>query len=173
YWLHIFLWTAMLVYFIFAPEWAVFAFAKAGKPLKSDGAIPAETKRITFVVEELEPYSKDGKSLYKLYGWSFIAPEEDQAADFDVRQIVLASSEKVYFFSAESGYRNPDTQRLVADAPVDFNTLGFSTLIAEDAIKPGKYRIGIVFKNSSTGSAYYWDKPAHYLIKTPNTLTFK
>ena len=173
YWLHIFLWAVMLVYFVFGTDLVTFAFTKTGKPIETDGVIPIESDRITFVVEDLETYIKDGKSLYNLYGWAFILPEKGQGTDSYQREIVLASVKKIYFFQVESEYRNPGPQSLFAEADVDLNTLGFNTLIAEDSIQPGKYRIGIIFRNPSTGLAYYWDKPAHYLVKTPNTLTFK
>ena len=173
YYLHIFLWVIMLAYFLFGPDLVTFVFTNIGKPLQSDGTIPTESDRITFVVEDLEPYLKNGKSLYNLYGWAFIVPELQQERASYIREIALTSDENVYFFSVESDYRNPGPQSLFADVSVDLNTLGFNTLIAEDAIKPGKYRIGILFKDLDTGSAYYYDKPAHFLIKTPNTLTFK
>ena len=173
YWLHIFLWAVMLVYFVFGPDWVTLAFIKTGKPLQTDGMIPVESDRITFVVENLETYIKEGKNLYNLYGWAFILPEKGQAVDSFQREIVLVSDKKIYFFQVVSEYRNPAPQSVFAEAAIDLNTLGFNTLIAEDGIKPGKYRVGIIFRNPSTGLAYYWDKPAHYLIKTPNTLAFK
>lgn len=170
YQLHIFLWVVMLAYFMFGPDLLAFAFTKTGQPLRTDGAIPAESNRITFVLEDLGSYTKDGKNLYTLYGWAFIAPQGGETANSFVREISLVSEERVYIFSVLSGYRNPGPQSLFAGAAVDLNTLGFNALIAEDTIKPGKYRIGIIFRNPSSGSAFYADKPLHYLIKTPNTL---
>jgi hypothetical protein len=173
YWLHVVIWIAMALYFLFAPDLFLRVFVQAGKPLQTDAVIPVESDRITFVVEELGSYIQGGESLYNLYGWAFIIPKPGQQAESYIREIILASDKKVYSFPVKSEYRNPGTQSFFTDLAVDLNTLGFNTLIAEDAIRPGKYRVGIIFKNSSTGSAYYWDKPAHYLIKTPNRLTFK
>ena len=173
YWPHIVLWAAMVLYFLFAPDLFTLAFIKTGKPLQTDGKIPAGSDKITFVVEELGSYIKGGENLYNLYGWAYIAPEPGETADGFVREVALVSEKEIYFFAVRSTYRSPGPQSMFDGAAVDLNTLGFTTLIAEDAIKPGKYRIGIVFRNPSTGTAFYRDKPAHYLIKTPNTLTLK
>jgi len=172
-WFHILLWIAMFIYFIFAPDVFTSAFARNGKPLQIDNTIPPESDRITFVIEDLESYVKDGENLYNLYGWALIVPEEVVSTNLFVREITLVSDERKYFFSVKSGYRNPGLQSKFTDAGVELETLGFSVLIAEDVIKPGEYRIGFVFRNISNGSAFYWDKPARYLVKTPNTLSLE
>ena len=170
-WFHILVWVAMLIFFIFAPDLFSLVFTKNGKPLQTDNAIPAESDQITFAIDGFEPYVKDGEKLYRLYGWAVILPGDSMSTDLFVREIILMSDERKYFFSVKSGYRNPNLPREFANVEVELETLGYSVLIAEDVIKPGKYRIGVVFRNISTGSAFYWDKPAHYLVKTPNTLS--
>lgn len=173
YRLHLLLWFSMIAYFLFAPDLFTLAFINTGKPLQTEDTIPAGSNRIKFIVEDLGSYIKDGASLSNLYGWAYILPEEGEKADSYVREIVLVSEKKMYFFPVRSQYRNPGPQSLFGDAAVNLDTLGFNSLIAEDAIKPGRYRIGIVFKNVSTGKTFYWDKPAHFVIKTPNTFTLK
>lgn len=173
YWPHLFLWVAMIVYFIFAPNWFTRVFIKSGKPIQTEKALPSPSKRISFAIDGLDPYIENGQSLYNLYGWGYIASEAGETTQGFVPEIVLISDHENYFFATKTGYRNPGPQSMFTDAKVNLDTLGFNALIAEDTIKPGKYRIAIVFKNPSTGSAFYWDKPAHYLIKTPNTLTLK
>ena len=173
YGIHVLLWLVMLAYFIFAPDLLLRFNTKVGKPLQVGGGIPSGSNRIKFVVEDLESYVRNGERLSSLYGWAFIVPESSGAAENFVREIALVSDRNVYFFPVESGYRQPGSESSFRDAGIDLNTLGFNALIAEDAIKPGKYRIGIVFRNLETGSSYYSDKPAHYLVKTPNTLRFE
>jgi hypothetical protein len=173
YWPHLLLWTAMIVYFIFAPNWFTRVFIKSGKPVQVENLLTSPSKRISFVVDGLDPYIEDGQTLYNLYGWGYIAPEAGKTVQGFVPEIALVSDNNIYFFAVKTGYRNPGPQSMFADAGVNLDALGFNALIAEDSIKPGKYRIALVFKDSSTGEAYYWDKPAHYLIKTPNTLTLK
>ena len=171
--LHVLLWALMFFYFVFAPDLFTLLFAKNGKPLQVVTTLPVESDRIHLVVEDLVPHVKDGENVYELYGWALIIPEEGLLPASFTREVILISNERNYHFSARSGYRSPDLPSELAGANIDFNTLGFSALIAEDAIKPGEYRVGIVFRDPATGSAFYWDKPASYLIKTPNTLTWK
>lgn len=169
-WLHTLLWVLMILYFLFAPDVFTLFFTQNGKPVQTDVSIPAESDRIHFVIEDLAPYVKDGEHLYELIGWSFIVPDEGISTDLFVREIALVSNERNYFFSVRSGHRKPDVPSRFNNIDIDFDHLGLSALIAEDAIKPGKYRIGVVFRNTSDGSAFYWDKPVYYLVKTPNTV---
>ena len=167
---HALLWVGMFLYFIFAPDLYTLVFTQNGKPLQVDTNIPAESGEINLVIEDLIPYVKDGENLYELIGWSFIIPEEGVSTDLFVREIVLISTEQTYFFSVRSEHRELELPKKFADLDINFDTLGLSVLIAEDAIRPGKYRIGIVFRNTSDGSTFYHDKPTYYLIKTPNAL---
>ena len=169
-WFHVLIWVAMFIYFFTAPELFTVAFTKFGKPIRIDAQIPGESDQITLVVEQLEADVKNDQNLSSLDGWAFIIPPDEEKADIFAREITLASGEKVYFFSVESGLREPGEQSYFIDRGIDLKTLGFHALITDDAIQPGIYRIGIVFRNTSTGSAYYSDKPASYLVKTPNTL---
>ena len=170
YWLHVFIWAAMMLYFLFAPDLFVRFFLKAGRPLQAGDHIPSESNRITLVVEDIGSYIEGGEDLHSLYGWAYILPQQGHSSTGFTREIVLSSDKKVYFFAVKSNYRSPGPQSTFAAAGVDLNTLGFNTLIAEDAIQPGKYRIGIVFRDPFTGDSFYWDKPARYLVKTPNSL---
>jgi hypothetical protein len=154
----------------FCPDLYTLVFTQNGKPLQVDTNIPAESDEINFLIEDLVPHVKDGENLYELIGWSFIMPEEGVSTNLFVREIALISNEKTYFFSVRSEHREPELPKKFADINIKFDTLGLSALIAEDTIRPGKYRIGIVFRNMSNGSAFYCDKPTYYLIKTPNTL---
>ena len=172
-WFHVLVWVVMVVYFVFAPDLFTFVFAKNGKPTQANGTKFAESDLITFVVDGFEPYVKDGEKLYDLYGWALLVSQDNRAMDSFIREIVLTSGESQYFFPTKSVSRNMNLSGRLSGLEVDLDTLGFSALIAGDPLKPGKYRVGIVFKDPATGSAFYWDKPASYLVKTPNTLTWK
>jgi hypothetical protein len=164
------LWVLIILYFVFAPDVFTLVFTQNGKPLQIDAGIPPESDQIHFVIEDLVPYVKDGENLYELIGWSFIVPEEETSSESFVREIALVSNEKQYFFSVRSGHRKPDIPSRFNTIDIDFDSLGLSSLIAEDTIKPGKYRVGVVFRNTTNGLAIYWDKPVYYLVKTPNTV---
>jgi hypothetical protein len=173
FWIHILIWVGIVFYFFFAPDLFTVILTKNGKPLQAEPGIPAESKRITYEITGFEPYIKDGEKLSSLFGWAIIAPEKGQSKNSFVRELVLVSEERKYVFPILSGYRNPSLPDKLAGLDVDLETLGFNALIAEDAIKPGKYRIGFIFRDSSTGSTFYWDKPASYLVKTPNTIRWE
>jgi hypothetical protein len=169
-WMHIFIWAAMVVYFIVAPGMYTRAFTKDGKPHQI-GNIPRETDRITFVVDGFVPDKKDGQSLYNLFGWAFIAPGEDGiSSDRFIREVVLISEGTSYSFPATTNYRRPQLPDRFATMKLDWETLGYNTLVADDLIEPGKYRVGMVFRDKATGEAFYRDKPVYYLVKTPNTI---
>ncbi len=170
---HLLFWTLMTLYFVFAPDVFTRIFIQNGKPLQIDASIPAESDRIHLVIEDLVPYVKDGENLYELMGWSLMVPEGGISPELFVREIILVSNERKYLFSARTGRREPDLPSEFKGMDINFDTLGLSVLIAEDAIKPGEYRIGVVFRNTSNGSVFYWDKPVYYLVKTPNTLSLE
>jgi len=168
-WFHLFIWAAMFVNLIFAPN-LVAVVSTRGKPLHTQASIPAESDQISFVVEGVEASFRDGQNLWKLYGWAFILPPKDIAADSFVREIILISDERTYAFSVDPVARIPGPQSYFNDLGVSTNTLGFSALILNQSIKAGKYRLGIIFRNDADGVAYYSDKPAYYLVKSPNTI---
>ena len=170
YWIHILIWVAVIFYLFSAPDLVTSLLTKNGKPLQANAVIPAESNQITYEITGFEPYTKDGEKLYSLFGWALIVPEKDQSEKTFTRELTLVSEERTYIFPITPGYRNPSLPEKLAKLDVNLETLGFYAYFAEDAIKPGKYRIGFIFKDSTTGSAFYWDKPASYLVKTPNTI---
>jgi hypothetical protein len=172
YSLHLFLWLLMVSYFMYAPRFVARFFVKTGKPLQPESSMKVETSQVQFAAEGLEEFREQGERVQGVNGWAFMLPLEGVPLRGLVRELVLTSRERTYTFPVESKFYPIDPKHRYA-AFIDTNTLGFTALISEDAIEPGKYRIGMSFRNPATGVSYYWDKPAHYLIKTPNTFTLK
>jgi hypothetical protein len=170
---HVLVWGLMFAYFIFAPDVFARFFARHGKPIQINNTLPAESGRIHFLVEGLVPVIKDGEELYELYGWALMVPENSLRAATAGRELVLISEAGNYYFPVDSTARNPELPEELAGVDVDRQTLGFRVLLFEDTIRPGEYRVGMVFRDPATGSAFYSDKPATYLVKTPNTLTWR
>src|ERR1044071_6813434 len=106
-WFHILIWIMIFIYFFSAPSLFVSVFAKNGKPLHDKINIPAESDQITFMIDGVEPYVKDGENLNHLYGWAFIIPQGNASTDLFIRELALVSNERKYFFSVKSKYRNP------------------------------------------------------------------
>jgi hypothetical protein len=140
-----------------------------GKPLESD-SIPGESNRVIFGLDGLGPYSKDGEKVYNLFGWALLTPQEGESTEPLVREVVLTSGEDKYFFPVIPVYRSRPSVDKLAGMKLDLDHLGFYALIDHNRIKPGRYRVGLIIRDPSSGAAYYRDKPLYYLIKTPNSL---
>ena len=166
-WFHILVWLTLSLYLIFAPEF-VATVSTQGKPLDTANPIPAESDQISFRVEGVEMFPLE-HNLWNLYGWAFLESQKVNPALL-VREVVLISEDQIYFFSTEAVARNPSRQSYFVDRGVNLNTLGFNALILQATIETGTYRIGMLFRNESNSIAYYTDKPAYYLVKTPNTM---
>ena len=169
YGIHILIWALMASYLLIAPGLFTPMMIKTGKPIRTDSSIPTESDQISFAVEGLGFRPQNGERLYNLFGWAFILGQGEAADRFE-REITLTSDKKVYVFSTQTVARNPGPESIFVKLGVNLDTLGYSTRISEDALKVGRYRIGIIFRNPSTGVDFYLDKPARYLVKTPNTL---
>jgi hypothetical protein len=171
-WIHLLIWVVMLVYFFAMPALYTRTFTKIGRPLESR-SIPAESNKVIFAVDGLEPDVKDGEKVYNLFGWALMVPGEGKSVGSLVREVVLISDEESYFFPVTSVYRTAPALDKLAGLKVNPNNLGFYAYIADDTMKPGKYRVGIIFRDTTSGAAYYHDKPLYYVIKTPNSLDLR
>jgi hypothetical protein len=157
----------MLIYVLVAPSLYTRYVLKDGKPVSFAGEVPQRiTKRISYAVDRLEPVILHGQNLYQLWGWSFIEGETDQSVY--ERFIVLQSGSQTYFFSAENKVR-PDVQAAYTNLHLDLANSGFSAYISKDVIRPGIYRIGILFKNRAGGELYYMITEVR-AIRTANKL---
>jgi hypothetical protein len=170
-WFHILVWTAMFVYLAVAPDLYVHFFLKNGKPLQIDENLPTDSDQIKLKIDGLDQINYEEYEIYRMYGWAFSLMDENVSPDMYDRTIVLTSSTKTYFFPIQTVQRS-GVQDAYKHLNMDLVGSGFSVLISKDVIQPGKYRIGIIFKNPSTGLAYYSDKPAKYIIRSPNRLSY-
>jgi hypothetical protein len=124
----------------------------SGSPVQFDNELPETTDQISFWVDRLDPIVSDLQPLYNLLGWAFLREEPDQS-QYE-RFIVLQSDSGNYFFPIQSIER-PDVQEAFPNLTIDVRSSGFSTFMSKDAIQPGSYQIGIVFRNRSSNAIYY------------------
>lgn len=170
-WIHIFIWVMMFAYIISAPRLHTNFFLSQGKPVAIRESIPTETEQIRLNVDALDLIVQDRQEVYQLYGWAFSTLDPGLSPDRYEREILLiSSSQKVYVFSIVTVSR-PGVQEFFKDLNMNLTESGFSTLIAKDVLPIGEYRIGIVFRDPSTGQSYYTDKPKRVLLRTPNSLS--
>jgi len=163
---HILVWMLLILYIVFGPVIYTRYFLKNGKPIELNQALPATSDQIKFTVDYLDPIRINGQDLYNLQGWSFFLGDPDQAK-YD-RYIVLQSDTRTYFFPVQSMERS-DVQKAFKDINMDLLNSGFSSIISKDVIQPGKYHLGILFKDQSSNNAYYFDSNKT-LIRTANQL---
>lgn len=170
-WFHILIWVSMLVYLILAPNLYVQFILKRGKPIQGVEGRPVDSNQIKFTIDGLSFHTVEGQDIYILSGWAFSVLDRNVSPDMYDRAIVLASDTKTYFFPIETVYRK-DVQDTYKDLSMNLVGSGFKVFISKDVIQQGEYRIGIIFKNSHTGLAYFSDKPARYIVRSPNRLSY-
>lgn len=168
----------MLVYLKIAPTVYVQYLLEKGKPLQGYNELPVDSDQIRFVVDLLNPVTPNAEDVYTLVGWAFSTKNEHMPPEKYEREIVLISDTNMYFFPIFQVIQRPDIRDAFSILGMDLTYSGFHVLIAKDAIRPGKYRVGIVFRDPSTNVAHYYDKsaygkPARYLVRTPNNLYIK
>ena len=163
---HILVWLFMLGYLTFAPDLYVRFVLKNGKPIQFQEKLPAATDMISFWVDRIDPVVSQGQVLYNLWGWAFLREEPDQS-QYE-RFIVLRSDSQNYYFLAQTNERL-DVEEAFPELTIDVSNSGFSTLIAKDAIRPGSYHIGIIFRHQS-GNFIYFAATENVLVRTPNQL---
>ena len=150
--LHILVWTLMLIYQVFAPGLYTRFVLLNGKPIQVNGELPAETDQNKYSIDGLDPIVYEGQDLYKLWGWAFLNVDPSKTPDMYEQEIVLTSRSRYYFFPAKSVPR-PGVQEAFKNLNMNLINSGFSTLIAMDVIRPGKYSVGIVFRYQPCGHA--------------------
>jgi hypothetical protein len=165
-WIHILVWSAMLIYVAAAPPFYARYILKDGRPVLFDEKLPQVTEQISYGVDRFDPVVLHGQNLYNLWGWSFMRGEPDQAAY--ERLIVLQSDSRTYFFSSANNAR-PDVQALFADLHLDLINTGFSAYISKDMVELGTYQIGILVKDRANDTIYYVVTNKS-IIRTPNKL---
>ena len=161
----------MFVYIISAPRLHTNFFLKQGKPLAIRESVPAEAEQIKLNIDALDLIVQDRQEVYRLYGWAFSTLDPSLSPEMYEREILLISSlQRIYAFSIDTVSR-PGVQEFFKDLNMNLTESGFSTLISKDVLPVGEYRIGIVFRDPSTGLSYYTDKPKRILLRTPNSLS--
>ena len=165
-WIHIVLWGGMFLYLTFAQGLYVHFFLKYGKPALVSTQLPVESAQIKGYVDLFEPIVYKGESLYSLVGWAFSTENPMMRPEDYDRQVILISTQKNYYFPMEA-YPRPDVQLAFQSLGMELTNAGYHANISQEAIDPGVYQVGFVFRNPRDGSIYY-TSITKYLIITPN-----
>lgn len=165
---HILIWAIMLTYLAFAPVLYTRFILLNGKPVQVNGELPAEIEQNKYSIDGLDPIVYEGQDLYKLWGWAFLSADPSKTPDMYVREIVLISGSRHYYFPTTSVPRQ-GVQDTFNNLNMNLINSGFSTLIAKDVIWPGEYSVGIVFRYQPCDCAYYV-ATNRVVIRTANQL---
>lgn len=169
-WLHLLIWGAMFFYLLVARSLYTQFFLENGKPVRVETSPPREEPQIRLTVDSLDQTIIEKEEVYRLWGWAFSPTDPTMSPDQYEREIILASNEKVYVFPTDTVARQ-GVQDTFKDLNMDLLNSGYSTLIAKDVLPVGEYRVGIIFRDPSTGQEYYTDKPKVILKRSPNGLS--
>ncbi len=161
YGIHIFIWAIAIIYLIASPQ---FFSSSEGNVLETITQLPNQPKEGRTYVDKWLLYSDDG--VYKLVGWGFILDGGFPADKYDKR-VVLSSDNKNFVFEATTLNRK-DVYNHFADFKIDLTMSGFSALVSNNAIKSGRYKIGLIFIHHDTGESFYVDT-GRCITRTPNT----
>jgi hypothetical protein len=168
-WIHILIWGAMFLYLLVARGLRTQFYLDQGKPVRVETSHPREEQQVEFVVDSLDQTIVAKEAVYRLMGWAFSTTDPTKSPDQYEREIILISDEKVYIFPTDTVERQ-GVQDTFQELNMDLLSSGYSTLIAKDVLPIGEYRVGILFRDPSTGQEYYTDKPRVILDRTPNSL---
>ena len=165
---HVIICAGMLIYLLFAKDIYNHFFITIGRPILENSTLPAENDAIKFHIDLFEPSTFKGQTYYSMVGWAFSTLDPKKPPEDYKRLIVIISEKRNYSISVDS-YSRPDIQKYYQSLGMELNESGFRSQVAPDFIKPGTYRIGMVFTDPKDGSSFI-KITNKILIRTPNQL---
>lgn len=130
-----------------------------GESKKSSTSVPPQNKDIITSIESIDVVKIKWKDLIRIQGW---AVKPQQASSKNDYRIILKSKDNQLVYDTFN-WERPDIYDLHK-----VKNSGFTSLIAKDAIRDGRYRIGIVNTNPDSQYLAYTD---NYISKI-NSLFF-
>jgi len=173
YW-HVLLWSIAVLHLLLGPFFSYHFFVEDGKPLEVWHQMPEETGGIRYNVEDLKFWAEDMEvyeecETYALWGWAFLDLDRKvDLTDFD-RFVVLSDNTRSYVFSTQI-YPRPGVKEAFYDLGLDgLISAGFYAVISRNALPPGTYSVGLMFRQGRSGQQYYIETNK-VLVRTPNHL---
>jgi len=148
---HFLVWIIMLVYLFAAHDLYNHFILTEGKPIQCQQDLPKGTQLIKYRLKKLNSNIISGQDINILSGTAFLRKEPDQS-QYE-RLIVLQSHTKMYFFPVINIIKKT----------------GILVNIAKEFIKPGTYRIGILFRHKIKDTVFY-TVTNKTIIRTPNNI---
>lgn len=139
-------------------------FIKTGIPLKSPGELPAVSNQVVMAVDSFDSVTFEGDVTRDLEGWAYLKVEPDQS-QYE-RFIVLQSETRTYYFSV-TPVKRPALNKAFSSLGLDLLYAGYRAFISEEHLKPGTYRVGMLFKSKTNGADFY-SVSSTLIRRTPN-----
>lgn len=169
-WPHLLIWAAMAAFTIFAPALHYRWFTAEGRSTEFTGPLPKATSKGDFQIQELSTVTRLGEPLYRLTGWAYIRLDPRLTPADYTRRLLLHSEARSYVYPITQVIR-PKLNKVIEDSPVDLKTAGFYASIAVDSLKPGSYRVSLLFTHPS-GKTYLL-RTGRTIVRTLNTVEMK
>jgi hypothetical protein len=167
-WPHILAWCFALAYLVLAPGTYAHFFVHDGQALDTGAQLSGRTRKFQSNIDGISLY--DQRGIYQIVGWGFLTMSNALPVEDYERQVVLASAERNYVFTATPVKRS-DVTAYFSELGVNLNLSGFSSLIYAFAVEPGSYKIKLVFKNPDRQEKYI--DTGRCLTRTPNYLVLE
>jgi len=165
-WIHFLLWGLMILYLFIAPVIKDRMTIVIGKPVEVEGAQVMDTDRIRAAVNRLSEARVDGQLVYRVQGWSFIVDDMDQT-HYDIF-LVFSNDKTLYFFETTPKKRS-DVEEAYPEVEIDLTNSGFDAFIAKETLDNGRYGIGMLYRNKTSGEFTY-SRTDRTLVKTINDI---
>jgi len=168
-WIHLLIWALMILFVFFAPGIIDRTTLKYGKPIQVEPGALNTSDLAKGYVDNLQPIKYKGNYVYYITGWGFAAIDPKFSVDDYTRYLVLQSDSRTYYYSVESAERG-DVRDAFPQLQLKSTNLGFNVIIAKQFIEPGKYRLGIIFRQNGTGTEYITWTP-QTIVRTKNQIS--
>ncbi|HOW91707.1 MAG TPA: hypothetical protein PK883_05255 [Anaerolineaceae bacterium] len=164
--IHFLLWGLMILYLFIAPVIKDRVTIVIGKPVEVEGAQVVDSDRIRSAVNRLSEARVDGQWVYRVQGWSFITDDMDQT-NYDI--FLVFSNDKNFYFFETTPKKRSDIEEAYPEVEIDLTNSGFDAFIAKETIANGRYEIGMLYRNKTSGEFAY-SRMDRTLVKTINDI---
>lgn len=164
--IHFLLWGLMILYLFIAPVIKDRMTIVIGKPVEVEGAQVVDSDRIRSAVNRLSEARVDGQWVYRVQGWSFITDDMDQT-NYDI--FLVFSNDKNFYFFETTPKKRSDIEEAYPEVEIDLTNSGFDAFIAKETIANGRYEIGMLYRNKTSGEFAY-SRMDRTLVKTINDI---
>jgi len=170
FWLHILIWSIAILYFFLSPTFHRHFLNNTNSQIVLDNLSAKITNEGKIYIDGLDSENISRSSKFKLWGWAFLTDDRYLSIDDYNRAIILFSDDEIYQYPVISTERL-GVQDFFSDLNMDLINSGFYTYLTKETIKPGLYKIGMIFETKNGVAKLLWS--SNYIEKTNNFISLK